>query len=161
MEFTENVSEKRDSANIKRQIQQYLRYWPVFLACMLLALVGAFIYLRYVTPQYMSKASVYVKISSGSSGGITGLQEFQNMALPSGLTTNEVDNEIAVIVSKPLIYNIVKSLQLEVKTITEGNVKEAELYENSPVRGKINTLKDARTFNNRTYTISRHIPGFM
>jgi len=74
MEFTENVSEKRDSANIKRQIQRYLRYWPVFLASILLALVVAYIYLRYVTPQYMSKSSLYVKSASAGKGEMMGLR---------------------------------------------------------------------------------------
>ena len=154
MEFTEKLSEQKDSGEIKRQIQRYLRWWPLFVACVLIALTLAWIYLRYATPQYMSKASVYVKINSGKAGGMTGLQDFQNMALPSGLTTNEVDNELSVIKSKPLLYNVVKTLKLEVKAINEGNVKEAELYENSPVQGEINALKNARAFRSQTYTLS-------
>jgi len=76
------------------------------------------------------------------------------MALPSGLMTNEVDNEISVVKSKPLLYNVVKSLGLEVKTIREGKVKEAELYENSPVTGQILSLKDPRGFRLQTYRLS-------
>lgn len=154
MEFTENVSEKRDSANIKRQIQRYLRYWPVFLAGMLLALAVAYMYLRYVTPQYLSKSSLYIKSSSGKSGGTMGLQDFQNMALPTGLMSNEVDNELSVIKSKPLLYNVVKSLGLEVKVINEGNVKEAELYETSPFKGSVLSLKSPRSFKSQTYMVS-------
>src|SRR5690606_476661 len=55
---------------------------------------------------------------------------------------------------KPLLYNVVTSLGLEVKVINEGNVKEAELYENSPVTGKILTLRDARGFKSHSYTFS-------
>ncbi|MBW8359981.1 MAG: polysaccharide biosynthesis tyrosine autokinase [Weeksellaceae bacterium] len=154
MDLTEKLTEKKDSGEVKRQIQRYLRWWPLFVGCVLVGLTLAWIFLRYATPQYMSKASVYVKISSGKSGGMTGLQDFQDMALPSGLTTNEVDNELSVIVSKPLLYNVVKALKLEIKAINEGKVKEAELYENSPVQGEINALKNARAFRSQTYTIT-------
>ena len=154
MQFTENSLNQRDSGQIKRQIQRYVRWWPLFLGCLILALVVAWIYLRYATPQYMSKASLYVKSADGKSGGSMGLQDFQNMALPSGLTSNEVDNEVSVVKSKPLILQVVKALGLEVKVINEGNVREAELYETSPVKGSILSLVDPRKFTSYSYTIS-------
>lgn len=154
MAFTEKNSDQLDSGHIKRQIQRYVRWWPLFLGCLILALVVAWIYLRYATPQYMSKASVYVKSGDGKSGGMMGLQDFQNMALPSGLTSNEVDNEVSVVKSKPLILQVVKALGLEVKVINEGNVREAELYETSPIKGSILSLVNPRGFKSSTYTLS-------
>ncbi|MBU8883095.1 polysaccharide biosynthesis tyrosine autokinase [Kaistella sp. DKR-2] len=153
MEFTDTIAEKRDGGQIKRQIQRYFLFWPLFSGSLLLALFGAWLYLRYATPQYMSKASLYVKSASAKSGEIMGLQDFQNMALPSGLMSNEVDNEISVVKSKPLILSVVKSLGLEVKVINEGNVKEAELYETSPVKGSILSLVNPRAFSSYSYTI--------
>src|SRR5690606_23021814 len=141
-------------AQIKRQVQRYLRYWPLFVGGLLLGLTCAYLYLRYATPEYMSKASLYVKSAAAKSGEIMGLQDFQNMALPSGLMSNEVDNEISVVRSKPLLYNVVKSLNLEVKVINEGNVKQVELYENSPFTGSLLSLKKPRSFNSVTYSIS-------
>lgn len=154
MEFTETNTAQRDGGQIKREIQRYLRWWPLFLGGLLLGLTIAWIYLRYATPQYMSKSSLYLKSASAKSGEIMGLQDFQNMALPSGLMSNEVDNEISVLKSKPLLYNVVTSLGLEVKVINEGNVKEAELYETSPFTGKLLTLQDPRSFRSQSYTIT-------
>lgn len=154
MEFTEIATEQRDGAQIKRQVQRYLRYWPLFVGGLLLGLTCAYLYLRYATPQYMSKASLYVKSASAKSREIMGLQDFQNMALPSGLMSNEVDNEISVVRSKPLLYNVVKSLNLEVKVINEGNVKQVELYETSPFTGSLLSLKKPRSFNSVTYSIA-------
>lgn len=151
MDFKEKAAVTKDNGQIKRQIQRYLRWWPLFVFVVLLSVIIAWIYMRYTTPQYMSKASVYVRLSSGPSGGA---QDLQSMMLPSGLTTNEVDNELSVIRSKPLLYNVVKALRLEVKTISEGNIKEEELYESSPIFGEITFLKNARKFRSRTYTIS-------
>lgn len=154
MELTETYTEKRDEAQIKRQIQRYFLFWPLFLGCMLLALFGAWLYLRYATPKYMSKSSLYVKSDDGKSSGITGLQDFQNLALPSGLMSNEVDNEVSVVKSKPLLIQVVKKLGLEIKAINEGYVKEAELYETSPIKGSIISLVEPRKFTTYSYTIS-------
>lgn len=154
MEFTDKLSQQRDGADIKRQIQRYLLFWPLFLGSVILALLVAWIYLRYATPQYMSKASLYVKSDTGKQGGMTGLQDFQNMALPSGLMNNEVDNELSVIKSKPLLYNVVKKLGLEVKVISEGNVKKSELYQDSPFKGTVIALKSPRNFKSHSYTIT-------
>ncbi|ACU06795.1 Tyrosine-protein kinase wzc [Flavobacteriaceae bacterium 3519-10] len=151
MDFKEKTAVTKDNGQIKRQIRRYLRWWPLFVLVVLLSVIIAWIYMRYTTPQYMSKASVYVRLSSGPSGGA---QDLQSMMLPSGLTTNEVDNELSVIRSKPLLYNVVKALRLEVKTISEGNIKEEELYESSPVFGEITFLKNARKFRSHTYIIS-------
>ena len=151
MELVEQISSQRDSGEIKRQIQRYLRYWPVFLLSLVVAFFIAWLYLRYTTPVYMSKASIYVKSESGRSAGFSGVDGF-DLAMP-GLGTNEVDNELTVIVSKPLIYNVVKALQLEVKAVNEGNVRETELYENSPVKGVVNILKNPREFKSESYTI--------
>lgn len=154
MEFTETVTEKRDGAQIKRQAKRYLLWWPLFLGGLLVALAAAWLYLRYTTPQYISKASLYIKSASAGKGEIMGLQDFQNMALPSGLMSNEVDNEISVVKSKPLLYNVVKALGLEVKVINEGNVRESELYETSPLKGRILKLENPRSFKSYSYTIS-------
>ncbi len=161
MDITEKKEQRKDSGEIKRQIQRYLRWWPLFVISVLLGLTLAWIYLRYATPQYMSKASLYVKSDNGKQGGMTGLQEFQNMTLPSGIMSNEVDNELSVIKSKPLLYNVVKALKLEIRLINEGNVKEAELYENSPINGEINGLKNPRSFSSATYSIEPAGTGFV
>lgn len=154
MEFTETVTQQRDGAQIKRQLQRYLRYWPLFAAGLIISLAIAWIYLRYATPQYMSKSSLYIRSSSGKAGEMMGLQDFQNMALPSGLMSNEVDNEISVVRSKPLLLKVVKALNLDIKAINEGNVRGSELYETSPFVGKLISLKDPRGFKMVTYTIS-------
>lgn len=155
MEFTETPDlSKHDSGAIKREIQRYLLFWPLFLGGVILFVIMAWVYLRYTTPEYMSKSSLYLKSSDGNKGGLMALQDFQNMALPSGLTSNEVDNEVVVLKSKPLLYNVVNTLGLDIKVLDEGRVTTAELYENSPVKGKVINLRNARKFVDHTFTLS-------
>src|SRR5690606_27942555 len=126
MEYLDAIpTQEKNAGDLKRQIQRYLRYWPWFLGTVLLALTIAYLYLRYTTPQFMSKSSLYVQTTTGGKkGDFTGMADMQAMALPSGFGTNEVDNEISIIQSKPLMLNVVKKLNLDVKLVQEGKIRE-------------------------------------
>ena len=124
----ENISEKtsfqNESSDLKVELQRYLRWWPLFMVSVLISLSIAWMYLRYTTPEYVTNASLYVKIQAAKRGEIMGVKDFQNMALPSGLMTNAVDNELSILKSKPLLENVVKEIGLEVKVIKIGEFKD-------------------------------------
>lgn len=154
----ENISERdsfqNQSSDLKLELQRYLRWWPLFIVSVLITLFIAWVYLRYATPQYLTSSSLYVKIQSAKKGELMGVKDFQNMALPSGLMTNAVDNELSILKSKPLLYNVVKEIGLDVKVISRGKFKDVELYEKSPFSGSIIKLNEPRYFNSDTYSIS-------
>ena len=154
----ENISERasfqNESSDLKVELQRYLRWWPLFIVSVFIALFIAWVYLRYATPQYLTSSSLYVKIQSAKKGELMGVKDFQNMALPSGLMTNAVDNELSILKSKPLLYNVVKEIGLDVKVISRGKFKDVELYEKSPFSGSIIKLNEPRYFKSDTYSIS-------
>ena len=154
----ENISERdsfqNQSSDLKLELQRYLRWWPLFIVSVLITLFIAWVYLRYATPQYLTSSSLYVKIQSAKKGELMGVKDFQNMALPSGLMTNAVDNELSILKSKPLLYNVVKEIGLDVKVISRGKFKDVELYEKSPFSGSIIKLNEPRYFKSDTYSIS-------
>lgn len=154
----ENISERdsfqNQSSDLKLELQRYLRWWPLFIVSVFIALFIAWVYLRYATPQYLTSSSLYVKIQSAKKGELMGVKDFQNMALPSGLMTNAVDNELSILKSKPLLYNVVKEIGLDVKVISRGKFKDVELYEKSPFSGSIIKLNEPRYFKSDTYSIS-------
>lgn len=148
-------AQEKNAGDLKRQIQRYLRYWPWFLGTVLLALTIAYVYLRYTTPQFMSKSSLYVQTTTGGKkGDFTGIADMQAMALPSGFGTNEVDNEISIIQSKPLMLNVVKKLNLDVKLVREGKIREADWYVGAPVKGSVLELNNPRNFGSKEYTLT-------
>ena len=83
-----------------------------------------------------------------------GVKDFQNMALPSGLMANSVDNELSLLKSHPLLWNVVKKVGLDVKVISKGRVKDVDLYEKSPVFGSILSLNNSREFKSKSYEIN-------
>ena len=95
-----------------------------------------------------------MKIRGAKSGELMGVKDFQNMALPSGLMANSVDNELSLLKSHPLLWNVVKKVGLDVKVISKGRVKDVDLYEKSPVFGSILSLNNSREFKSKSYEIN-------
>ena len=145
---------QNDKSELKLEILKYLRKWPLFLFSTIIALVLAWLYLRYTPPVYVTKSSLYVKIRGAKSGELMGVKDFQTMALPSGLMANSVDNELSLLTSHPLLWNVVKKAGLDVKVISKGRVKDVDLYEKSPVFGSILSLNNSREFKSKSYEIN-------
>lgn len=151
--ISERVSFHNESSDLKVELQRYLRWWPLFIVSAFIALSIAWIYLRYTTPEYVTNASLYIKIRAAKNGEIMGVKDFQNMALPSGLMANDVDNELSVLTSNPLLLNVVKKVGLDVKIVRKGRIKDVELYENAPFSGSIVVLNNPRYFRSKGYQI--------
>ena len=145
---------QNDKSELKLEILKYLRKWPLFLFSTIIALILAWLYLRYTPPVYVTKSSLYVKIRGAKSGELMGVKDFQTMALPSGLMANSVDNELSLLTSHPLLWNVVKKAGLDVKVISKGRVKDVDLYEKSPVFGSILSLNNSREFKSKSYEIN-------
>ena len=145
---------QNDKSELKLEILKYLRKWPLFLFSTIIALILAWLYLRYTPPVYVTKSSLYVKIRGAKSGELMEVKDFQNMALPSGLMANSVDNELSLLKSHPLLWNVVKKVGLDVKVISKGRVKDVDLYEKSPVFGSILSLNNSREFKSKSYEIN-------
>lgn len=151
MELLENsVPQQRTRPiNIKKEILRYLRKWPYMLLSMVLFYTGAKIYLRYSVPQYYSKTTLKLQESKGKT---TALSDLKNLGMGvSG--DNELQGETTVIVSKPILATVAKNLNLEVSFFSMGTIKEVELYQDSPVTGKIIKLNQPDRFWGETLEI--------
>ena len=58
-----NYIEENDEVDIKYEIQKYLSHWRLFLFGGLISIIGAFIYLRYTTPQYLASTTILITTS--------------------------------------------------------------------------------------------------
>jgi len=57
----ELVTSEIKELSLKEIIDQYTRYWKWFILGVVIAFISAYIYLRYTTPFYESKATVIIK----------------------------------------------------------------------------------------------------
>jgi len=125
MEVSENID-----ITIKEQIANYTKLWKWFVIGAILAITGAFIYLRYSTFLYETKATVIVKEDQNSASEMS---PFSGMGrLFSRYRYNEIENELAIFRSKRLITETVKKLNLNIAYESIGAIKTTELYKNKP-----------------------------
>jgi uncharacterized protein involved in exopolysaccharide biosynthesis len=58
-----------------------------------------------------------------------------------GSVKNPISDEIALMKAKPILKKVVKRLNLDVTFVEEAKIKKIELYQNSPFKGEIISLK--------------------
>lgn len=138
---------KKKKLNIKKEIFKYLRYWYWIILSMLLCFVGAKIYLRYTTPQYLSKTSLQFPQSKSKTA--ESLADLANGAGRAG----ELEGEATAIVSKPILAKVVGQLNLNVSFFGVGAIKENELYTSSPLEANIIEVQNPK-FSSASYIIS-------
>ncbi len=134
----ENSEDMRDDKDEKIDIQElffrYAIHWPWFVASILICLIGAKLYLHFVTPTYNVSASIIIK--DEKKGGATGATAagLENLGLGGMIGASQnIDNEIEVLSSKTIIKEVVNSLELYITYTDEDEFPPKELYNASPV----------------------------
>ncbi|MDF0718766.1 polysaccharide biosynthesis tyrosine autokinase [Kaistella sp. PBT33-4] len=150
MELLEEVKGAGKSPiNLKKEIGRYFKKWPWILLSILVFYVAAKIYLRYTSDIYLTKSSVKIEnLEKGSLGAI------QNLGNTPVMAKEGAGVEIPIVLSRPILYDVVKVLNADVSYVIKGQVKDKELYNEAPIEVRILTLKDVKNFGGRTYTFS-------
>ncbi len=135
-------NQEADELSLREMIEQYTRYWYFFVIGVLIALVLAFLYLRYTPQLYQSKATIIIKDEKTQSPlEMAAFSQFGSFL--SRFKTNQIDNELAIFNSKRLISETVKELQLNIKYEVMGNIKTSELYEYRPFEVKFQSFDES------------------
>lgn len=113
--------------NIKYYIIKYSRYWPLYTIFILLGLLIVFLFHRYTVEKYEVKGSVMIK--NNASPEVRVLDR-------SNIFTNveNLGNDILLFTSENLAEAALKKLHFDVAYFASTNIKEIELYTNSPIR---------------------------
>ncbi len=138
-----NITPTEQEIPIKEHIVQYLRYWYWFVLMVIIALVGAFIYLRYTPKLYLSKATIVIKDEKSSNNiiDVSGLSQMGGFF--SKFNSTKIENELVIFNSKRIIEATVKELDLNVKYESVGSIKTTELYNNIPFKVQYQSLKSS------------------
>ncbi|AZQ58461.1 polysaccharide biosynthesis tyrosine autokinase [Maribacter sp. MJ134] len=128
--------------DINDLIKSYSRYWKWFLLSIICFIVGAFIFIRYATPEYAAKAKIHILEDKNSSSE---LSAFGDLGILGG-SSNKVEDEIEILNSRSNFISVVNKLKLNLKLSLIGNVKSSEIYLNKPF--KVNFLRNDSIVNN-------------
>jgi len=137
----QNIPDRSELGNlsIKDLFFKYVRFLPIFLLCLAFALFGAWIYLRYATPIY--RASGTIEIKNDEQSGTMGDPRFNQLAFNPG--TDNIQNEIEVLRSKPLMDRVVNALNLQLDYKAVGKIKSPDIYKQGPFLLQIFELYDS------------------
>ncbi|MEL6812161.1 MAG: polysaccharide biosynthesis tyrosine autokinase [Bacteroidota bacterium] len=136
------INEDRENS-LREVLDQYTRFWYLFGLGVIIALVGAFVYLRwYTTDLYSSVATVIIK-DEKSARQASELAAFQDYGgFLSRFGGSKIENELAVFKSKRLIRETIEALSLNITYINEGTLKSSELYNYKPFEVRYLSFKN-------------------
>ena len=136
----QRISDKSELSNlsVKDLFFKYVRFLPVFLLCLALTLFGAWIYLRYATPIYRSSGSLRIKNEKQTASDD---EKLNQLALNTG--TQNIQNEIEVLKSQPLMERVVNALNLQISYKAIGKIKSPDIYKQGPFLLEVFELSDS------------------
>ncbi len=120
--------EETSGFDYKTFLVKLLMYWPWIVGSVAIFLIGAFFYLKTLTPLYTVSSSILIK--NESKGGGTDLAD---LGFVSSSTQN-FDNELEILRSRTLIKKVVTALDLYVDYSVPARFRDTELYKQSPVK---------------------------
>lgn len=142
-----------NETSIREVLDQYSRFWYLFVFGIVIMLSGAFIYLRYSTVMYQSKATVIIK-DEKSGGGAAELAAFSDLGgFLNRFSNSKIENELAIFNSRRIISEVVKELELNVIYESIGTIKTTEVYENKPFMVRYLSFTDS--------TKNKNIPAIL
>lgn len=122
--------EETSGFDYKAFFVKLLMYWPWIVGCVVAALIGAFFYLKTLTPLYTVNSSVLIKNESKEGTNGTDLAELGFVTT----STQNFDNELEILRSRTLLKKVVTALDLYVSYSVPGRFRDTELYKQSPVK---------------------------
>ncbi|WP_339715507.1 GumC family protein [Cyclobacterium amurskyense] len=122
--------EQEKPIDIKYYLIKYFRYWPLYLICIIIGLIVVFLFHRYTMEKYEVKGSVMIK--SNASPEVRILDRSNIFSGGENLT-----NDILLFSSKNLATEALQQLHFDVSYFASTNIKEIELYKNSPIKVEV------------------------
>lgn len=123
-------------------------HWPLYLILILLSVLGAFIYLKYAKPRYMSSAKLYLK--DEKKGGGEEMDMLKSLSLFN--SGKNIENEMEVIKSPILIAKVIRDNHFNIRYYRKAAVRNEELYDDSPFNIKI--LSDTANIGNYIFDVT-------
>ena len=128
MQSKQNKPTSQKDSTIVELVSKYLPFWPLFLVSLLVAMAGAYAYLRYTVPLYEANATIIIK---DEKKGNDDSKLIESMDLIN--TKKIIENEIEVLQSRSLMTAVAKKLRLYAPVSQEGKVKSLSAYVISPL----------------------------
>jgi tyrosine-protein kinase Etk/Wzc len=108
---------------------KYLHYLPWILVCGSFFLILAYLKVRFSTPIFRVQSSILVKNEMEEGGG-HGSQQFDDLFNSQGSVN--LNNEVQVLKSRPIMERVVRDLRLQTYYYNTGRIRSSLVYPNPP-----------------------------
>jgi capsular exopolysaccharide synthesis family protein len=127
-----HIAERNEAEglSVKDIFFKYIRFLPVFILSLAVALFGSYTYLRYATPIYRASGTILIKNNQTGNNNQGGDPKLNQLFLNQG--AQNIQNEIEVLRSKPLMQRVVDSLNLQISYYAVGKIKSPNIYKQGP-----------------------------
>jgi len=132
----ENLSEVRSF------IALCIRYWYLFLICIVLGALGAFLYIKYLPSQWAINSKIIVEDNKDSPGKSLTNGVNADLASLFDIKSN-ADNEVEILKSRSLLKSVITALNLNVHLFESNGFRNVELYSDAPFTIAINYKTDS------------------
>jgi tyrosine-protein kinase Etk/Wzc len=127
---------EQGTLSLKDLFYKYIRFLPLFLLSVALALLIAFTYLRYTSQVYSAGGSMLIESENNNNRP----DKVEDILMGSNRSQN-IQSEIEILKSRPLMARVVKKLNLQFSYTAKGRIKDQNVYKLAPF--SIQTLKIA------------------
>jgi tyrosine-protein kinase Etk/Wzc len=118
---------------------KYVRFIPVFVLSVAFSLLVAFLYLRYAIPIYGVGGTMLIKNEQ------TSAQDDKIQKLFENTGSQNLQSEMEVLKSRPLMQRVVDSLNLQFTYYVRGKIKTVNIYKQAPFQVRVLRLADSST----------------
>jgi uncharacterized protein involved in exopolysaccharide biosynthesis len=143
-----NTHNKPAVVDLNDLFRKIVFHWPLYLIVLLLAVGGAFIYLKYKKPLYMSAAKLYLKDEKKTGGEEADMLKSLSL-FNSG---KNIENEMEVLKSPILLETTISRNHFNIRYYAKGTVRNEELYHNTPLA--IRVLSDSTKVGNYKFDVT-------
>jgi capsular exopolysaccharide synthesis family protein len=140
---------EEETLDIKALVFSVLRKWYWIALCAVVALVLGRVYLRYAEPIFQSKITVLIKDEDSSAGALS--EDIVLQELGIARPKSNISNEIQFLKSRALMSKAMENLGLGVRYFGLGQVRNKELYNESPVL--VDSIRWAQEYSKATLLV--------
>lgn len=149
--------------SVRDLFYKYIRFLPLFVLSVAFALLAAWVYLRYATRIYGASGTMLIK-----SDKTTTRNDKVEDILSGNNRTQNIQSEIEILKSRPLMERVVNKLQLQFSYTAIGKIKEFNVYKQGPFLAEALKIEDSsrafsvriRFIGNNQFRVNSQSPVF-
>jgi len=118
---------EQGNLSLKDLFYKYIRFLPLFLLSVALALLIAYTYLRYTTQVYNAGGSMLIESETNNNR----TDKVEDILMGSNRSQN-IQSEIEILKSRPLMARVINKLNLQFSYTAKGRIKDQNVYKQAP-----------------------------